>query len=259
MAGSFVFAFQIATSLLLWLCFSVWHGLLFLFLFPNAVRLIAIYVYDLEPMYGIDTMWLMDTEVNRSNILGIAYMERGSAAAIKATLVERGGKRFPRTRSRIVNFWGYQFFKAMPIEEAENALHTETPYPIHNDRDLEKFLSSIANTKIPLHRPQLECWIIEDFSPEESIIVWKMHHSLTDGLGMISLMAYQTKEFRLENLPSMKAFSFAQKIFAYLSLPLMAPYVFYKYGTKGRDRNVLYKNKQKGKKAVLIGQDFPLS
>ena len=97
--------------------------------------------------------------------------DRFNAEELKSVLVDKGVKRFYRTRSKVVQKFGYRFRSEISVEEASKCIMTDQKTPLHSDKDLADFMASVMNSTIPLDTPQYRLWLIEDFTPDSSVCV----------------------------------------------------------------------------------------
>ena len=74
-------------------------------------------------------------------------------------------------------------------KQPNDCIITDAGVPIHSEKELADFMADQMNSPIPLNTPQFRTWLVQDYTPGCSIIIIKMHHSFTDGLGVITLLA----------------------------------------------------------------------
>ena len=53
----------------------------------------------------------------------------------------------------------------------------------------------------PLGGLQWKVWLIDDYTETESVFVWKVHHSLADGIALILFFSNLCDNPKLEDLP----------------------------------------------------------
>ena len=96
---------------------------------------------------------------------------------------------------------------------------------IHTERQLEEFLAKEQSIREPLDFVQWRYFLIEDFKEDESVFIFKCHHSLTDGIGLALAMHGQTDNSDEAELPKvlMKT-PFLKKLAIHLAMPLLILY-----------------------------------
>jgi len=124
-------------------------------------------------------------------------------------------------RQVLVHILGDYYFKTIPIEEAIRIHVIEED--IHSEQDVNGYCSKIINEKIPLKVTQWELHFYENYSPDESLIIWKSHHLLGDGISSTSALVGLSDEFIPDSLPTIRKVSFMEKLimktFAVLYMP----------------------------------------
>lgn len=95
--------------------------------------------------------------------------------------------------STIVKVFDNYYFSPLSLEKFIEIFHNNGVFEIINDktytkRDLEDFISDISNSTFKLGELPYKFYIIENYQdpgkPMQSIKVFKMHHVITDGLGI---------------------------------------------------------------------------
>ena len=130
---------------------------------------------------------------------------------------------YPRMRSRVVKFLGKYMFEDMPKEEMMNSLKTICPVvtDIHNEKQLGDFMGKIQSTRLPLNYLQWRLYMIPDYSETESVFVFKIHHSLADGIAIVLMFFQLIDAPKLEDFPSiMVRFGWLKDIMIKLFMPI---------------------------------------
>lgn len=69
--------------------------------------------------------------------------------------------------------------------------------------------------------PQYKIYLIPDYKPDQGAIVFKMHHNMSDGLGIATLFQCYNGNYDSSALPAMKAIPFLKRFFIGLISPLL--------------------------------------
>jgi len=56
---------------------------------------------------------------------------------------------------------------------------------IKSKEDVAHFLAKEVNIRDPLGGPQYRFWFVEDYSETESLVMFKCHHAMADGIALI--------------------------------------------------------------------------
>lgn len=91
-------------------------------------------------------------------------------------------------RQTKVKKFGYYLWKDIDAEKAMNQVKFDES-KFDTEQEFANYLSDLLAIKFEEGTPLWEIRQLRGFDPDTSIIVIKCHHSLTDGLGMISLVS----------------------------------------------------------------------
>lgn len=87
-------------------------------------------------------------------------------------------------------------------------------------------MQEVQSYREPLSFVQWRLYFIEDFSETESVMVYKVHHSLADGIATILMFTALTDEPKMENYPRiMPHMSIFMKLFITLAMPLYVQWI----------------------------------
>ena len=79
---------------------------------------------------------------------------------------------------------------------------------------------------MPLSDLQWRVFLIPDYRPDESVFVYKVHHSLADGIANILFFNDMTDDPQVDGYPNLLVrLSFLQKLLIKLSLPIYMNYL----------------------------------
>jgi len=77
---------------------------------------------------------------------------------------------------------------------------------------------------------QYRFWLIPDFSKDRSVIIFKAHHSMGDGLSISTMFMQMNDTYDSSALSGFKPQTLLFRIFTYLSFPLLLLKFLAKYG-----------------------------
>ena len=69
--------------------------------------------------------------------------------------------------------------------------------------------------------PQFRFILVPDFTPGKSALIFKIHHCMTDGLGIATFFQGFNSVYDHRNLPAMKPLGFCKQIFVWLMSPFL--------------------------------------
>ena len=158
---------------------------------PFCLFLTWAYQYVIAFIYGVHTMPAMDSlcfagdEDIRVNVMSFAFIDRfefeNAKERIKSFMRDK-----PKLRWKIVEIWGDYYWKDTTVEESIDYCFTKMPYECKDERDMERLVNEQINLKMPLNKPQWFMWFQENCQDKYSIVLYKAHHSLSDGVSSMN-------------------------------------------------------------------------
>eukprot|EP00344_Euplotes_crassus_P007793 CAMPEP_0197016776 /NCGR_PEP_ID=MMETSP1380-20130617/79157_1 /TAXON_ID=5936 /ORGANISM="Euplotes crassus, Strain CT5" /LENGTH=357 /DNA_ID=CAMNT_0042443767 /DNA_START=231 /DNA_END=1305 /DNA_ORIENTATION=+ len=150
--------------------------------------------------------------------------------------------------------------KELPREEIEKCLEIldENEHHLHTEKDLGDFLSKTINDPIPLSTPQWRMWLYENYSETQSALLFKEHHVMADGLGILEIILLIVDEFKPEAIIDFRPTSWLKQMFLYLISPLFIFYYLIPILCKRRDRSSITNVPLSGERQFAIGKRFSL-
>ena len=137
-----------------------------------------------ERLSALDEFFLLDSPKNRANVITVVKLEKTpDYDAIRQKVIDLAIKK-PRLHHKLTKEMGEYFFEAMDKEELEAAVkkHFIRNDSIKNDDDIAKFLAREQAVRDPLDTLQYKFFYTPDFSATESLLIFKFHHSMSDGI-----------------------------------------------------------------------------
>lgn len=139
----------------------------------------------------LDEFFLLDNEKNRSNIITVIKLDKIKNYEEFRSFVIARSTQHPRTRHRLVKYMGWFFFEELPFDEVEQALqkHYIRNDTIKSERDICDFVAKEQAIRDPLDSLQYKFIFVPDYSESESLMIFKSHHVLCDGIATLVLTA----------------------------------------------------------------------
>ena len=132
-------------------------------------------------------------------------------------------------------------FKQLPYQDVEEKIDDLMPIidGIHDEKALAEYMATQQSTRLPLNSMQWRVFFLPDYSETESLFVYKVHHSLADGIANILFFNDMTDDPKLEGYPNlMVRFNFVQDIAIKMVLPLYILWLGFKLViVMGKERN----------------------
>ena len=162
-----------------------------LYSIPLSLFLAWVYQYVIAFMTGVHVMPSMDTlcfagdEDIRVNVMSFAIIDRFEFDKVRERI-----RSFMRDKAKlrwkIVEIWGDYYWKDTEIEDSLNYCFTRMPLECKDERDIESLVNKHINSQMPLEKPQWFMWYQENYQEKYSIVMYKAHHSLSDGVSSMN-------------------------------------------------------------------------
>ena len=150
-------------------------------------------------------------------------------------------KPFPRLHSKITKVFGKFMFNQLPYQDVADKIDDLMPVidGIHDEKTLAEYMALQQSTRLPLNSMQWRIFFVPDYNETESLFVYKVHHSLADGIANILFFNDMTDDPKLEGYPSlMVRFNFIQDIAIKMVMPLYLLWLGFKLViVMGKERN----------------------
>lgn len=149
---------------------------------------------DFTPVMGASdsVMWAIERDPDlRSTVTAVGLLDRSPDRMTLRRRVEAAVEELPRLRQRVVEpalGIGQPRWVDDPFIDLDYHLRWVSVVP-WNDRWLLDFASSLAEAGFDRDRPLWEFVVVEGLHGGGAALVQKVHHSFTDGVGAVELMA----------------------------------------------------------------------
>ena len=139
-------------------------------------------------------------------------------------LYQKGIMNIRKLRQIPINIFGFYLWKDIDSDEAikQVSLMNDT---FKSESDVIDYWNKWAHKKIPYSQPQWEMKLVENYSEDTSLLFIKCHHSLTDGMGILTLFAFLNDDsFCPKTIPDLKKPTLLQKLIIKFTHPLVSLY-----------------------------------
>lgn len=140
------------------------------------------------------------------------------------------------------------------VQEVIQIVDRTSDFSIHTEKELGDFLAKEINIPIPWDTPQWRMWIIEDYNDRESAIMFKEHHVMADGIGILEIIMLMTDEFKPDAMIDFRPTTWCKQMILYCISPLFILYYLLPIIFKRRDKFSITNTKLSGEKHVAIGK-----
>lgn len=216
-------------------------------------------LFGLEHMTGSDAVWYGEIPTNLRYNQGALIVDRMTAEEAKSILTTRGlsaNEKFQKTSVRI---FGRQFWKKEKDFSADKHF-THYTKPVKSMDELYAFKEELFIQTIPEDLAQWQMHFIEFYESDKSVLIFKSHHSLCDGLALISLIVSTSdpKETK-ENYIRFNRKNFLMQLSFYIKSIIMFPILAIIVFTRKEPMTPIHGKALSGKKSVAVSSDIPLN
>ena len=117
----FVLTFQQIFLPILTLLIFGWKALVIYFVIQKLIYTSLFYIFNLEAIAPLDEFFLLDSKVNRPNIVTVMKLKRFKDVHAVKKMVREQLQSFPRAKHRLVKLFSYYFYKPLSKEALEKA------------------------------------------------------------------------------------------------------------------------------------------
>jgi WS/DGAT/MGAT family acyltransferase len=216
----------------------------------------------LERVASNDAMWLQDTATNLMVINAVLITDRMDVAtfrdAFRGRVIEAGnGERFARFRHRITSVHGTPYWEQDPAFEIARHIFPARDPDLSTTEKLQAYIGAEASRPLPDDRPRWQIQAVDEFEPGTSAFIVRIHHSMGDGVSLVSVIFTLMEELTAEHEAAPPkggirpaAGAPVNGFLRALSIPLAAPGILLKRMLWRPDRHALHGPKVSGRKQV---------
>jgi NRPS condensation-like uncharacterized protein len=148
--------------------------------------------------------------------------------------------------------------KRLPMDQVREAVQVidEEKYQLHTEQDLANFLANTVNEPIPLDTPQFRMWIVENFTETESAVMFKEHHVMADGIGILEIILLIADEFNPDSMIDFRPTTWFNQMILYIISPLFIFYYLVPILLKRRDKFSITNTRLSGEKKFAVGKKY---
>lgn len=179
-------------------------------------------VMKLEILGLHDQSFLLDDDDNHHTIVAVGIFEKFDYVTMKMYLAEKS-KVIDKAKTKLVKKFGLWWHQALTEEEWKSQLPNvfSLVQGVKGEKQLQEF-AVMQQANYDMHdAPQYKLYLIPDYKPDQSAIIFKIHHNMSDGLGIATLFQCYNGNYDSTALPSMRPIPFCKRFIIGLISPLL--------------------------------------
>ena len=156
------------------------------------------------PVASNDAMWLQDSATNLMVINAVFVTEQLDLATLREAFRVRvlgaeGGARFGRFRQRVVWEGGRPYWEEDPAFALERMIVPASVPSLETAEALQAYVAAEAGRPLPADRPAWQIQCIERCEPGTSAFIVRVHHSIGDGMALLTVIFTLMEEMTAEH------------------------------------------------------------
>ena len=140
-----------------------------------------------------DAIWLQDSDTNLMVINAVIITDHIDVPTLRKTFQERifegpDPARFDRLRCKITEQGPLNYWELDPDFNLARHIVAARGKNLNSLADVQAYVGRMANRKLKEDRPRWEIKVIERFEHGATALLVRIHHSIGDGMALVSLM-----------------------------------------------------------------------
>ena len=174
-----------------------------------------------ERVSYMDLGFAMEMKCDNNHMGGYMEIDKISYYEFKGVFIERALARIGKLRKVLIKRLGFYLWKDVDMSLAiDQILKDDTVLKSHDE--IVDYICKINSQKLDRSRPLWQFRVVENYTNSTSLIIYKIHHSVLDGVGLASLMsAINDEQFTSRLNRAIIKPSFTEKIRYALNTPII--------------------------------------
>ena len=186
--------------------------------FHTAINLVFLYYYKLEPLNNIGLLFYALPDNKKFFMTGGTVLEGYKPDQISDIILNKGIKNFSMLRKRLRYFFGNYYWEEVSYEDASKTVKI-LDIRLNNTSEVTEYILKEQEKCFGPTDLLYEFQILK-YEENNTIIISKFDHTLSDGIGMMGFSIGLCDNYDISLFPQMKSISF----FSYLLMNLASPF-----------------------------------
>jgi diacylglycerol O-acyltransferase / wax synthase len=149
-------------------------------------------LFGLKPMSGRDSLFMLDVESNKLLVTSLSVLATRITLEECKSNMRKALTADPKIRQKIIRFMGRYYWKEDEMFDEKN--HYLVYSKNINKQGLEEYVNSLLTKDLNPDHPPYEIHLLENYEKDQSVILFRFHHALADGLAMVSMTLWCADE-----------------------------------------------------------------
>jgi len=186
----------------------------------TLVHLITKYIFNLERLGEIGLIFYVMPDHKKFIMTGFMHLEGYKPNEMKEIILNRGIKNFSMLRKKLTYFFGNYYWKDVSLEEASKSIKI-IDKQLNSYKDIQDYGLKEQERIFKEDELLYEFQIIK-FGENDTVVLTKFDHTLSDGLGMLGFSIGLSDNYDLSLFPQMPTISLMTMLILHLASPFYA-------------------------------------
>lgn len=173
-------------------------GIILLIYIVKLYRLTICCIFGFEDLVFLDFTFINFFSKDNFYLGGLFRFNNFIKENVKQSIINKLIKKVPKIRSRLVHFLGDHYWQPISVNEAISTRLVELKM---HERELAHFLEMETNKEMNLYETPILIFFIEFHDSSKGCLYIKCDHSISDGLGFVTLLGHLDDDYRIEKFP----------------------------------------------------------
>mmetsp|Transcript_2010 Transcript_2010/g.3556 ORF Transcript_2010/g.3556 Transcript_2010/m.3556 type:complete len:424 (+) Transcript_2010:269-1540(+) len=225
-------------------------------------HLVALLVPNTIPMPSMDQQTFLSNPNSNVHFMNSTKFREG-CISVDDVNFDEVLKTHPKLRYKVKILCGDFYYQEMTLEETKQKLllsPSSEDKVLKSQSEIDMYIRDNLNKKFPLDGPLIRAYlqnieVAENGEPvQKSMIIWKFHHCMCDGISAIALLLAFGKELNPSYFMKTKLPNFFERLFLRVTFPFHLPAIAKSTMLARQDVNCITKGRLRGSSSQLTGR-----
>lgn len=246
--------------------YGIIFGCVIFYLSMVLYRIAMKKIFNLEKVNNLDLYFIGGNNREKFNLIGVFFFDDLDIEKMKKIIIERSISKIKKFRMRLVRKFAGYYWKEVPLQDAIKTIKIIENHNFTSEGDIMNYLEGEVNNHVDILKDMpYECQLIKfNNDSGKGVMVLKLDHTLSDGLGIISATLLLADNYSEEIFPPIMRMGVSLPwyylILNIITFPYYGLYVFYNTLFSHSDSTPLRKSKKAcGKSNFILSTTFEIN